>query len=61
MSLQACPKCGYALSVSEHQCRHCSGLSRGVSALTKRDTLMVYAAITAAVAVSFSLYWMFVR
>ena len=23
MSLESCPKCGYALSLADHTCRHC--------------------------------------
>lgn len=61
MSLESCPKCGYALSVIDHQCRHCTGISQSVSKFAKRETPLAYAAIVALVALSFAIYWAFFR
>jgi hypothetical protein len=30
MPLEPCPTCGYALSMVDHQCRHCAGTSEGI-------------------------------
>jgi hypothetical protein len=59
MSLEACPKCGYAVALTDRQCRHCFGLARHISKFSKRDVSLIFGAISIAVAATFAVYWMF--
>jgi len=59
MPLEACPKCGYAVAMIDHQCRHCSGLSRALPKFKKLDGTIVSRTILIAVVVSVVVYWAF--
>ena len=59
MPLEACPKCGYALAMIDHQCRHCSGLSRALPKFKKLDGTIVSRTILIAVVVGLVVYWAF--
>jgi hypothetical protein len=53
MPLDACPKCGYAVSMIDHQCRHCSGPSRALDGTVGVRTIFIAVILAAAI------YWAF--
>ena len=55
MPLEACPKCGYALAMIDHHCRHCAGLSRELPKFKKVDGTIAFIAVI----VSLVVYWAF--
>ncbi len=57
MSLEGCPKCGYALAVTDRQCRHCFGLAHRLTKFTKRDVTLICGAVSIALAIGFLIYW----
>jgi hypothetical protein len=59
MPLEACPKCGYAVAMIDHQCRHCSGLSRALPKFKKLDAPIVSGTILIAFVLSLLVYWAF--
>jgi hypothetical protein len=59
MPLEACPQCGYAVSMIDHQCRHCSGPSPAIPKFKKLDPTIMSSAIFIAVIVSVVIYWTF--
>jgi len=59
MSLEACPTCGYAVSMITHQCRHCSGPSQPVARFKALDGTIVSKAVLIAFIVSVVVYWAF--
>jgi len=56
MSLEACPACGYALSVLDHRCRRCATASR---ALPPFDAKYLPQMIAVVVALGVCLYLIF--
>jgi len=59
MSLESCPTCGYALSIVDHHCRHCTTASQAIpSQPTKHLQQMIMAAV---VGLSVLIYLMFFR
>ena len=59
MSLEACPKCGYAMSIIDHQCRHCGGSSEALPKFKKLDAATVSNGILIAFIISAVIYWAF--
>jgi hypothetical protein len=37
MSFESCPTCGYALSTTDHQCRHCHASFKTMPGVKKMD------------------------
>lgn len=61
MPLESCPTCGYALSVLDHQCRHCA-VSVGALPLSRLfDVKHLSATIVAVLALSALAYLLFFR
>lgn len=59
MPLEACPTCGYAVSMTDHQCRHCPGPSAPVFKFTTLDRTNVTRAILIVIA-GVVIYWQFI-
>ena len=57
MSLEACPACGYALSIVDHRCRHCARPSVAGAKFAKIDAAAVSKGILLAVGVSVLVFW----
>ena len=57
MSLEACPACGYALSIVDHQCRHCARLPVAGTKFAKIDAAAVCKGLVVAVGVSLLVFW----
>jgi hypothetical protein len=61
MSFEACPVCGYALSVAGHHCRHCAPSLRVLPSAGADDPHRVTKAIIAAVVLLVLVYLIFFR
>jgi len=61
MPLQPCPACGYALSVLDHHCRHCSVPLRAFSSFRLFDAKHLSKMIVAVVVLSILVYLLFFR
>lgn len=63
MSLESCPKCGYAVAIVNSDCRHCSPRASAFLAPTKwRDAkLLLPFLASASFALAVLAYWMFVH
>jgi hypothetical protein len=60
MSLESCPTCGYALSIIDHHCRHCTTASRAIPS-RPFDAKHLQQMIMVVVALSVVVYFMFFR
>jgi hypothetical protein len=60
MSLESCPTCGYALSIIDHHCRHCTTTSRAIPSRSF-DAKQLQQMIMVVVALSVVVYLMFFR
>ena len=60
MSLESCPTCGYALSIIDHHCRHCTTTSRAIPSRSL-DAKHLQQMIMVVVALSVVVYLMFFR
>jgi hypothetical protein len=58
MSLESCPTCGYALSIIDHHCRHCT---TATPAIASRPTKHLQQMIMVVVALSVLVYLLFFR
>src|ERR1700739_2240667 len=61
MPLEPCPVCGYALSVIDHHCRHCSVPLRAFPLSRAFDAKHLSKMITAVAAIGVLVYLMFFR
>jgi hypothetical protein len=62
MPLEPCPTCGYALSIVDHHCRHCTTASQAIpSRLSNAKHLQQQMIIMGVVALSVVVYFMFFR
>jgi hypothetical protein len=61
MPLEPCPTCGYALSVVDHHCRHCTTASRAIPSRHFNAKYLQQMIIMAVVALSVFVYLIFFR
>jgi len=61
MSLESCPTCGYALSVLDHQCRHCAVPLRVFASSRLFDAKHLSTMIITTVMLSILVYLIFFR
>jgi hypothetical protein len=61
MPLEPCPVCGYALSVIDHHCRHCSVPLRAFPSFRSFDAKHLSKMIIAVVAIGVFVYLIFFR
>jgi len=60
MPLEPCPTCGYALSIVDHQCRHCAAASLAIPS-RPFNAKYLQPIIMAVVALSVLVYLIFFR
>ena len=58
MPFEACPRCGYALSVLDHHCRHCAAAPRA-SPKARFDGMHLPQIIAALVGIGLVVYFVF--
>ena len=56
MSLEACPKCGYAVSLADRRCGHCASAAHGPVTRPTRNGKLSSAALLIAVTVAIAIY-----
>ena len=62
MSLESCPKCGYAVAIASSDCRHCSPRASAFLAPPKwREANLLLPIASASFALAVLAYWMFVH
>ena len=59
MSLESCPECGYALSISDHHCRNCATLFEARPWFRKWDAKLLLHLGLAALAAGVLIYRLF--
>jgi len=61
MSLESCPSCGYALSIIDHHCRHCTTASRAIPSRPFDAKHLQQMIVPVVVALSVLVYLLFFR
>ncbi|PYI96406.1 MAG: hypothetical protein DMF00_14940 [Verrucomicrobia bacterium] len=61
MPLEPCPICGYALSIVDHHCRHCTTASRATPSRTLDAKHLQQIIVPVVVALSVLVYLIFFR
>jgi len=61
MSLESCPTCGYALSIIDQHCRHCTTASRAIPSRPFDAKHLQQMIVPVVVALSVLVYWLFFR
>jgi hypothetical protein len=61
MPLEPCPTCGYALSIADHNCRHCATESPAIPSRASNAKHLQQIIIMAVVVLSVLVYLIFVR